>query len=155
MVAANERLMVKGTAMLAAATAIAFSGQAAIRPPAVPLVSVEQPCDLLRVAHVVLVRVPEYRPETMGVADVDFAAALPAERADPSAVCSGLHAEHGATVAPEQRLQVFLCVRNPPLEHDVRLVVESDDGVHFIPQIDTDYGTITHGLAPVCEQPSG
>lgn len=41
MVAANERLMAKGTAMLAAATAIAFSGQAAIRPPAVPLVSVE------------------------------------------------------------------------------------------------------------------
>ena len=38
MVAANERLMAKGTAMLAAATAIAFSGQAAIRPPAVPLV---------------------------------------------------------------------------------------------------------------------
>ena len=98
-----------------------------------PLVAVKQPCDLLRVAHVVLVRVPEDRPQVMGVPDVDLAAALPAECADPSAVSPRLHAEHGSTVAPEQRLEVRLRVGDPSLEHDVRLVVEPDDSVLFIP----------------------
>lgn len=112
----------------------------------VPLVAVKEVGDLLRVAHVVLVGVAEDGPELVGVADVDVASTLPGEKADPAAVGSCLHADRRLPVLKEERLEVFRLVRDPSAKDDVRVLVESDDGVLFVAQIDSNCGTMLHGL---------
>ena len=112
----------------------------------VALVLMEKVRNLLGVMHIVLVRVPENRPELMGVPDVRLASALDGKDADPAAVRPRLHADLGTLVPLEERPKRIGVVRQPPAKHDVRLFVESDNGVLFVPQINPDCDTIIHGL---------